>query len=89
MVDMKALKLDELVTVMGGAGGPQHMKQNLLKACGPQIDNYTAARKATATDPLDTRKEIESIAAGRSLAVCASNAGFDPPPAWRSFGPGK
>jgi hypothetical protein len=90
---MKTIELDVMATVMGGAqldpNTPQRLKHSLLKTCGPQIDAFTAARKTAATDPTDTRKEIDSITSGRSLALCASNAGFDPPPAWRSFGPGK
>ena len=88
---MKTIELDVLATVVGGAqlDEPQQLKQDLLKACGPQIDAYTATRRISSKDPTNTRKEIDSVAAGRSLAVCASGVGFDPPPAWRSFGPGK
>ncbi|HUJ61813.1 MAG TPA: hypothetical protein VLX92_25085 [Kofleriaceae bacterium] len=90
---MTTIDPHDLATVTGGTqldpGNPQRLKGRLLQACGPQIDAYTAARKASASDPTDVRKEIDSVAAGRSLALCASNVGFDPPPAWRSFGPGK
>jgi hypothetical protein len=87
---MTPIQPDELATVMGGLDpkNPQRAQKRLLQQCGPQIDAFSAARKAASGDPTDVRKEIDSITAGRSLALCATNAGFDPPPAWRSFGPG-
>jgi len=90
---MTTIEPEVLALVVGGAeldpNTPERLKQDLLTSCGPQIDAYTAARKTAAKNPSNTRKEIDSISAGRSLALCASNVGFDPPPAWRSFGPGK
>jgi len=77
----------ELALVIGGAkldpSVPLQSRDHLVAACGTQIDAYTDARKAAAGAPLDTRKEIDAAAAGRSLAVCAMKHGFDPLPQWR------
>jgi hypothetical protein len=75
----------ELVCVVGGLDPkvPLRSRDKFVAACGPQIDAYTAARTASAGAPLDTRKEIDAAAAGRSLAVCAMKSGFDPLPQWR------
>lgn len=87
---MTQIQPEDLAAVMGGLDPnvPQRSRDRLLHQCGPQIDAYTAARKAASGDPTDVRKEIDSVTAGRSLALCATNAGFDPPPQWRSAGAG-
>jgi hypothetical protein len=77
----------ELELVTGGAKldlrVPGRSRDRFLKACGPQIDAFTHARQDSAASPGDTRKEIDAVTAGRTLALCATNAGFDPPPQWR------
>ena len=75
----------ELLTVTGGLDPrvPLRSRDHFVAACGKQIDAYTAARTTSAATPLDTRKEIDAAAAGRSLAVCAMKSGFDPLPQWR------
>jgi hypothetical protein len=87
---MTQIEITDLAAVTGGLDPnvPIRSQQRLLRQCGPQIDAYTAARKAAASDPTDVRREIDSVTAGRSLALCATNAGFDPPPQWRSNGNG-
>jgi hypothetical protein len=78
---------DDLEFVSGGVQldprVPLKSRDRLVHQCGPQIDAYSAARTAAAGAPTDTRKEIDAAAAGRSLAVCSENAGFDPLPQWR------
>ena len=77
----------ELAFVVGGVAldpnVPLRTRDRFVGRCGPQIDAFTAARTAAAGAPLDTRKEIDAAAAGRSLAVCAMKHGFDPLPQWR------
>jgi hypothetical protein len=84
----KILSPAELETITGGQklnpAVPIHSRDRLLAQCGPQIDAYTNARQAYDADKTNTRKEIDQVSAGRSLALCATNAGFDPPPSWRS-----
>jgi hypothetical protein len=88
---MTPIQPDDLAAVMGGLDPsvPQRSRQRLLQQCGPQIDAYTAARKAASSEPTDVRREIDSVTAGRSLALCATNAGFEPPPQWRSATAGR
>lgn len=86
-----ALPDDALGGVVGGAarldpGVPAQTQERLLAQCGPQIDAYTRTRQASAAHPTDTRAQIDMITAGRSLALCATNAGFDPPQDWRGTG---
>ena len=84
----KILSPAELETITGGQklnpNVPIRSRDRLLTQCGPQIDAYTNARQAYDGDKTNTRKEIDQVTAGRSLALCATNAGFDPPPSWRS-----
>jgi len=62
---------------------PGRSRDRFLAACGPQIDAFTHARQDSSAHPGDTRKEIDAVTAGRTLSLCATNAGFDPPPQWR------
>jgi hypothetical protein len=77
----------DLDGILGGAGldpkVPLRSRDHFVAACGPQIDAYTTARTQAAATPLDTRKEIDAAAAGRSLAVCAMKNNFEPLPQWR------
>jgi len=81
----------DLARVVGGAqpSAPDAARQRLLQQCGPQIDAYSAAKKDYSQNPDDTRKQIDAATAGRNLAVCSQNAGFDPIPEWRYFNGGK
>ena len=87
---MRQLQVEDLKSVVGGAGLgldpslPQRQEQRVLRQCGPQLDAYSAARAAAKANPTDARADLHSVAAGRSLALCSENAGFDPPAAWRS-----
>jgi hypothetical protein len=87
---MMTLSLDELETVFGGldTNVPGQSRDRLLAQCGPQIDAYTRSREAFDGDKTNTRKEIDQVTSGRALALCSTNAGFEPPPSWRS-GPSK
>ncbi|HEY1547834.1 MAG TPA: hypothetical protein VGG28_08440 [Kofleriaceae bacterium] len=84
---MTTITTDELATICGGAqldpNVPLRSRDHFVAKCGPQIDAYTAARTQAAATPLDTRKEIDAAAAGRSLAVCAMKNHFEPLPQWR------
>jgi hypothetical protein len=62
---------------------PGRSRDRFVAACGPQIDAFTNARQDSTGHPGDTRKEIDAVTAGRTLALCATNSGFDPPPSWR------
>jgi len=88
-VSSEILDDDELVTVTGGQkldpGVPGRSRDRLLAQCGPQIDAYSKARQNVDAHKGDTRAEIDSITAGRSLSLCATNAGFQPPSAWRGI----
>jgi hypothetical protein len=81
------LLYDDLDVVTGGAKlslkPPGAARDRFLAQCGPQIDAYTRAREDLDAHRSDTRKEVDAITAGRTLALCATNAGFDPPPQWR------
>ena len=85
---MRQLQPEDLSSVVGGAGLdttlPLRQEQRVLQQCGPQLDAFTAARRAAAANPTDARADLHSAAAGRSLALCSENVGFDPPQAWRS-----
>jgi hypothetical protein len=84
---MQTINDQDLETVSGGAGLdpnlPLQLRDRVLQQCGPQLDAYTHAREQQAQHPNDARAELASAAAGRSLALCSTNAGFDPPSSWR------
>jgi hypothetical protein len=84
---MTTITRDELAGACGGAqldpNFPLRSRDHFVAQCGPQIDAFTTARKQSAAAPLDTRKEIDAAAAGRSLAVCAMKNNFEPLPQWR------
>lgn len=84
---MQTISDQDLVLVSGGAGldpnRPLELRDRVLQQCGPQLDAYTQARQTAAQNPGDARAELDTVAAGRSLALCSTNAGFDPPAAWR------
>lgn len=84
---MKPISDQDLDTISGGAAldpnYPLQLRDRVLQQCGPQLDAYTQARETLAGHPNDARAELDAAAAGRSLALCSTNAGFDPPQQWR------
>ena len=84
---MQTISNQDLTTVIGGAGldpnRPLQLRDRVLQQCGPQLDAYTQARQNVAQHPGDARAELDATATGRSLALCSTNAGFDPPQSWR------
>jgi hypothetical protein len=84
---MQTINDDDLVHVSGGAAldpnRPLQLRDRVLQQCGPQLDAFTQARQQVAQHPGDARAELNAAAAGRSLALCSTNAGFDPPQSWR------
>jgi len=89
---MTTIDIQILATVTGGAqldpNVPLRQRDRVLASCGPQLDAYTRAKTALAANPNDARAELGEAAAGRSLALCSTNQGFDPLPQWRHFGNG-
>ncbi|HEY1554416.1 MAG TPA: hypothetical protein VGF94_06245 [Kofleriaceae bacterium] len=85
---MQTITDEQLASVTGGAAldpnVPLNLENRVLQQCGPQLDAYSAARQKLASNPSDSRAELDSVAKGRSLGLCSTNAGFDPPAAWRS-----
>jgi bacteriocin-like protein len=84
---MQTINEDDLAHVSGGAGldpnRPLQLRDRVLQQCAPQLDAFTQARQQVAQHPGDARAELNAAAAGRSLALCSTNAGFDPPQSWR------
>ncbi|HTR51873.1 MAG TPA: hypothetical protein VMJ10_14255 [Kofleriaceae bacterium] len=90
---MTTIDPSALATVTGGAQldpkVPLQQRDRVLAQCAPQLDAYTHAKTTLAANPNDARAELGAAAAGRSLALCATNQGFPPLPEWRYAGNGK